>query len=76
MGMFLSMTSVIGKTKDEVVNSLTNYVKSVAGGLETEILSIDNDNCCVIATANGNTTVLNPHHYLEWTNLLNLFPRI
>lgn len=66
MGMFLSMTSVIGKTKDEVVNSLTNYAKSTGGGLEKANLAIDHDNCFVIAEANGNTTVFNSYAYLEW----------
>ena len=66
MGMFLSMTSVIGRTKDAVISSLTNYAKSAGGGLEKENLSIDNNNCCVIEEANGNTTIFNPYAYLEW----------
>jgi hypothetical protein len=66
MGMFLSLTSVIGKTQNEVVNSLTNYARSVGGGLEKESLPIDNDNCCVIEEAYGNTTIFNPYAYLEW----------
>src|SRR6266496_6193495 len=66
MGMFLSLTSIIGKTQNEVVNSLSNYTKSVGGGLEKEALSIDNDNCCVIEEANGNTTIFNPYAYIEW----------
>jgi hypothetical protein len=66
MGMFLSLTSVVGKTQNEVVNSLTNYAKSVGGGLKKENLSIDNDNCCVIEEAIGNTTIFNPYAYLEW----------
>ncbi|GAB2819308.1 hypothetical protein [Ferruginibacter profundus] len=66
MGMFLSLTSVVGKTQNEVVASLTNYAKSVGGGLEKENISIDNDNCCVIKEANGNTTIFNPYAYLEW----------
>jgi hypothetical protein len=66
MGMFLSMTSVVGKTKAEVVNSLRNYSKTVDGGLEKENLSLDNDNCCVIEEDNGNTTVFNPYAYLDW----------
>lgn len=64
--MFLSMTSVIGKTKDEVIASLTNYAKSVGGGLKEQSLPIENNNCCVIVEANGNTTVFNPYAYLEW----------
>jgi hypothetical protein len=66
MGMFLSMTSVIGRTKNEVVNSLTDYARSAGGGLEKENLEIDNDNCCVIEEVNGNTTIFNPSPYLEW----------
>jgi len=66
MGMFLSLTSVIGKTQNEVEKSLTNYANSVGGGLEKENLSVENDNCCVIEEANGNTTVFNPYAYLEW----------
>ena len=66
MGMFLSLTSVIGKTQNEVVNSLIGYAKSVGGGLEKDNLPIDNDNCCVIEEANGNTTIFNPYAYLEW----------
>ncbi len=65
MGMFLSMTSIVGKTKDEVANSLSNYAKTVGGGLEKENFSIDNNNCCVIEEVNGNTTVFNPYAYLE-----------
>jgi len=30
------------------------------------IYQIDNDNCCVIEEANGNTTIFNPYAYLEW----------
>ena len=66
MGMFLSMTSVIGRTKNEVVNSLTDYANSNGGGLEKQDLAIDNDNCCVIEEANGHTTVYYPSPYLEW----------
>lgn len=66
MGMFLSMTSVVGKTKNEVVNSLHNYAQTVGGGLEKENLFINNDNCCVIEEANGSTTIFNPYAYLEW----------
>jgi hypothetical protein len=66
MGMFLSLTSVLGKTQNEVQNSLINYAKLVGGGLEKANLTTDNDNCCVIEEANGNTTIFNPYAYLEW----------
>jgi hypothetical protein len=66
MGMFLSMTGVIGRTKDEVVSSLTRYAQSVSGGLEKANLPINHDNCCVFSETNGNTTIFNPYAFLEW----------
>lgn len=66
MGMFLSMTSVVGKTKDEVANSLIKYAGRAGGGFEKADLSIDHYNCCVLEEANGNTTIFNPYAYLEW----------
>jgi hypothetical protein len=68
MGMFLSISGVIGKGESEVAKSLANYAKSKGGGLEKDMLSMENDNCCVIAESNGNTTIFNPNAYLEWDN--------
>ncbi len=68
MGMFLSLTSVVGKSQNEVVNCLTKYAKSVGGGLKKEGVSIDDYNCCVIEEANGNTSIYYPNDYLEWDN--------
>jgi hypothetical protein len=58
--MFLSMTGVVGKTKDEVINSLSKFAKSAGGGFEKANLSIESDHCCVIEEVNGNTTVFKP----------------
>ncbi|AFD08582.1 hypothetical protein [Solitalea canadensis] len=66
MGMFLSITGVIGKAQEEVLSSLTKYAKSVGGGLEKEVLSTDNYNCSIIESVNGNTTIIYPNNYLEW----------
>ena len=67
MGIFLSLSGVIGRTQNEVVTSLTDYAKSVGGGLELDnLLSPNDDNCCVIEETNGNTTIFNPYGYLEW----------
>jgi hypothetical protein len=69
MGNFLAISAVIGKTKIEVVNSLTNYAKSVDGGLQQED-NIDSNtkNCFIVGEANGNTSILYPDGYLEWDN--------
>lgn len=66
MGTFLSITSVVGKSQTEVVNSLLNYAKNNGGGLEKESLPIEHNNCCVIEEANNNTTIFNPYAFLEW----------
>jgi len=66
MGMFLSMTSVVGKATPEVLESLQRYVQQNGGGLEEARLSVESNHCCVITEANGNPSVFYPHDYLEW----------
>jgi hypothetical protein len=66
MGMFLSMTSVIGRAEDDVLQSLKKYAHSVDGGLETETMSLEDNNCCVIEESNGNSSVFYSYAYLEW----------
>lgn len=46
---------------------MTNYANSVGGGIQQDnTLNSDNDNCCIIDEANGNTTIFYPDGYLEW----------
>ena len=67
MGTFLAITSVIGKTKSEVVNSLTHYANMVDGGLQQEdSMNAGTPNCCIIDEVNGNISILYPGGYLEW----------
>jgi hypothetical protein len=67
MGNFLALSSIIGKTKNEVVNSLTNYANSVRGGLQQEsTINSETDNCCIIDEENGNVSILYPNGYVEW----------
>src|SRR4051812_32565444 len=67
MGMFLALSGVVGKAHEEVLTSLTNYINSVNGGIQQEDnISPDNINCCIIETAEGNTTIFYPDGYLEW----------
>jgi hypothetical protein len=65
MGNFLAFSSVIGKTKDDVVASLADYAKSVRGGLQPENNTKDG---CAVIEENNNTTVLYPTAYVEWDN--------
>ncbi len=66
MGMFLSITSVVGKSKDQVANSLMNYAQSVDGGLEKANISLEDDHCCIIEEQNGNTSIYNANGHLSW----------
>jgi hypothetical protein len=69
MGNFVSMSSVIGKTKDEVITSLRNYAISATGGLAQEYnIDSDDENCCIIEEENGNVSVFYPNGYIEWDN--------
>lgn len=67
MGNFLALSSIIGKTKNEVITSLTNYTISVNGGLQEESnIDSSTDNCCIIDEENGNVSVFYPNGYSEW----------
>jgi hypothetical protein len=67
MGLFLAITSVIGKSQDEVVNSLANYASSVRGGLQlADNIDADTPNACFIEERNNNTSIYYPNGYLEW----------
>lgn len=67
MGNFLALSGVIGKTQNDVLTSLTNYANSVGGGIKQDsTLNSENDNCCIVEEANGNTTIFYPEGYLEW----------
>lgn len=64
--MFLSLTSVVGRSRSAVAESLANYARSVGGGMEQADLPIDDDHCFVVLEANGNTTVFNSYSFMEW----------
>jgi hypothetical protein len=67
MGTFLALSSVIGRTQSVVVSSLTNYSKSVGGGLRRENnIDSDSPSCCIVQEENGNTSIFYPDSYLEW----------
>ena len=66
MGQFIQLTSVVGKTKNEVENSLRNYAASKGGGLEKKMLPVDHDNFCTICEADHNTTIFYSYAYDEW----------
>lgn len=66
MGGFLAISGVIGKTKAEVIDSLTKYAIANGGGLEQADNIKSEQNRCVVDEANGNISVLYPQGYVEW----------
>jgi len=69
MGMFLSLTAVVGKSQKQVAESLANYAKAAGGDLQKEYeqgFNTDHDNCCVIEEVDNNTTIFHPYGYFEW----------
>ena len=66
MGLFLSLSGVIGRTHNEVERSLRNYAESAGGSLQIAIPDNDHATSCVIKEANGNTTVLYPSDHFDW----------
>jgi hypothetical protein len=66
MGTFLSLSGIIGKTQAEVAHSLANYARAEGGDLQSEVLQINDENCCVLKELNENTTILYPFGYIEW----------
>ncbi|WP_276483458.1 hypothetical protein [Paraflavitalea pollutisoli] len=66
MGMFLSMTSVVGKGQEAVAGSLANYMQSAGGGLAKEELPLRDEHCFVILEENGNTSIFHSFDFMEW----------
>jgi hypothetical protein len=67
MGNFLAISSIIGRTKNDVITSLTNYANSVHGGLQPESnIDSETNNCCIIDEENGNVSVFYPNGFVEW----------
>lgn len=69
MGLFLSITSVVGKSKHQVKQSLENYLSTVSGGLEVISDKRDIYNYCIIQEENNNTSILYPTHFIEWDKI-------
>ncbi|PLB19750.1 MAG: hypothetical protein TRG1_1530 [Flavobacteriaceae bacterium FS1-H7996/R] len=65
VGLFLSMSGVIGKTKEDVEKCLNEYAKDNNGDFVKEDLDNDNENFCVLNEKNGNVTVFYPSGFNE-----------
>ncbi|WP_416441395.1 hypothetical protein [Phnomibacter sp. MR] len=67
MGLFLSLSSVVGKSKEEVLFALKKYAASVSGDLvKSDSIECVESNIAKVQEANGNVTIYYPSDYLEW----------
>jgi len=69
MGIFLSMSGVIGKRKEEVEICLKEFANNNGGDLQKENLENGNPKFCVFKESNGNTTIFYPSGFNEFGDL-------
>jgi hypothetical protein len=66
MGLFVSMSGVVGANEDEVAAALDRYADAHSGSLEPEELTSNDDGCLVLSEGLGGVTVLYPGDFLGW----------
>ena len=66
MGLFLSMSGVVGGSEDSVVDALRTYAEENEGSLEEEELTTEDNGCLVISEGTGGVTVLYPGDFFDW----------
>ena len=66
MGLFLSMSGVIGGDEPVVEAALREFALGGQGDLRKEQLATEDDGCLVISEGSGGATVLYPHGFLGW----------
>ena len=65
MGLFLSLSGIIGKTPEESLAALQAYAISKGGNLKRVTSEIEDDKRCVVAGENNNTTIIYPPDHLD-----------
>src|SRR5262245_50660427 len=65
MGLFLSMSGVIGADAAAAEEALRDYSRENHGMMVLEPLSTD-DGCLTLSESTGGCTVLYPHEFLGW----------
>lgn len=66
MGLFLSMSGVIGASEESVVAALRAYAEGNDGLLEEAELTTEDDGCLVISEGPAGVTVLYPGDFFDW----------
>lgn len=68
MGLFLSMSGVVGGDEESVVAALRSYAKDNDGAFEEAKLTTEDDGCLVISEGSGGVTALYPGDFFDWDN--------
>lgn len=66
MGLFISMSGVVGGNEDSVVHALRAFAEDNYGSLEEAELTTDDDGCLVVSEGVGGVTVLYPGDFFDW----------
>ena len=66
MGLFLSLSGVIGSSAEDVCKALKAYVQENSGGFELAEGTTDNSNIGVITKDTKNTSILYPSGFMNW----------
>ena len=66
MGLFLSMSGVVGGKEDSVVNALRNYAEVKDGSLQEAKLTTEDEGCLITSEGTGGVTVFYPSDFFEW----------
>jgi hypothetical protein len=66
MGLFLSMSGVIGGSKGSVVDALRAYAEATDGSLDEAELTTEDDGCLVVSESVSGINVLYPGDFFDW----------
>lgn len=66
MGVFLSMSAVMGQSKSKVESCLRGFAKLHSGGLIEKELGYQDADFCVLHESKNGITVVYPDEFMEW----------
>ncbi len=69
MGLFLSMSGVVGGNEDQVATALRNYANACGGSMDSEELTTEDNGCLVLSEGLGGATALFPGDFLGWEDV-------
>lgn len=69
MGLFISMSGVIGGTETAVVDALRAYAQDHDGSLHEATLTTDDNGCLVVSQGVGGITAMYPGDFFAWDNV-------